>query len=279
MPSHKYAECRIDRTKDQMSERNGKKEHRTDRVLGDEWLDWKSDEAEKPINEGKKIFLLLSFIVLVLFILLSLLFLYLVLPRFEQFGRSGVILITVAVAALALLLLAWYAFLLFAAFSTKNYLFVCLERGTNLLTLLFPLTVKLAGTLGISRDRLSHSFIKVSNRLAQPSVSEGTVLALLPRCLRKELKIRLKDICTEFPDVMLQTAPGGNVARKIIEETRPRAIIAVACERDLVSGIQDVAPRIPVIGICNSRPLGPCKDTSIDVEEFRSALDYFCKHS
>ena len=259
-----------------MTETKGKKERRADRVLGDEWLDWKGGDAERPIVEGKKMFLALSFVVLLMIILLSVLFLYLVLPRFEQFGRIGVILIVAAIAALTLFLLIWYMFLIFAAVSTKNYLFVCLERGTNMLTILFPLTVKLARTLGISRDRLSHSFIKVSNRLVQPRSSEGTVLALLPRCLKRELKQRVKEICSEFPDVMLQTAPGGNVARKIIEDTRPRAIVAVACERDLVSGIQDVAPRIPVIGVCNSRPLGPCKDTSIDIDEFRSALAYFC---
>ncbi len=253
-----------------------KKEGRPDRVLGDEWLDWQGDQSEKPIVEGKKTFLLLSFVVLVMIILLSLLFLYLVLPRFEQFGRTGVILVITAVVAITLFLLAWYLFLLFAALSNKNYLFMCLERGTNLLTILFPLTVKLARMLGISRDRLSHSFIKVSNKLVKPLDSEGTVLALLPRCLKKELKQRAREVCTEFPDVMLQTAPGGNVARKIIQETKPRAIVAVACERDLVSGIQDVAPYIPVIGICNSRPLGPCKDTSIDIEEFRAALEYFC---
>ncbi|HER42980.1 MAG TPA: DUF116 domain-containing protein [Candidatus Eisenbacteria bacterium] len=258
---------------------NEEKERKTDRVLGDEWLDWKSDEAEKPIAEGKRTFLMLSFVVLLFIILLSLLFLYLVLPRFEQFGRAGVVIVTVAVAAAALFLVAWFAFLLHASFSTKNYLFMCLERRTNLLTLLFPLTVKLATSLGISKDRLSHSFIKVSNRLVPQTTSGGTVLALLPRCLKKELKQRVKEICGEYPDVMLQTAPGGNVARKIIQETKPRAIVAVACERDLVSGIQDVAPRIPVIGICNTRPSGPCKDTSIDIEAFRSALEYFCNRS
>ncbi len=254
-------------------------DRQVDRVLGDEWLDWKDGEPEEPIVEGKRTFLLLSFIVLVLIILLSLLFLYLVLPRFEQFGRAGVVIVTVAVALLALFLLTWYVFLVFASLSTRNYLFVCLERGTNFLTLLFPLTVKLARSIGISRDRLSHSFIKVSNRLVQPRSTNGLVLALLPRCLKRDLKKRIKEICGEFPDVMLQTAPGGNVARKIIQDTRPRAIVAVACERDLVAGIQDVAPRIPVIGICNSRPLGPCKETSIDVDEFRSALDYFCNRS
>jgi hypothetical protein len=86
-------------------------------------------------------------------------------------------------------------------------------------------------------------------------------------------------ICDGYPNVVLQTAPGGNVARKIIRKTKPRAIVAVACERDLVSGIQDVAPKIPVLGICNSRPAGPCKDTVVDLDEFRDALDMFCQRS
>ena len=269
----------MDQPRNGIHEAKEDSERRADRMLGDEWLDWESGEIEKPIAEGKRTFLALSFIVLAFIILLSLLLLYLVLPRFEQFGRVGVILVTVAFTLLAAFLLVWYVFLVFASFSTRNYLFICLERGSNLLTLLFPLTVKLARALGISRDRLSHSFIKVSNRLVQQRASGGTVLALLPRCLEKELKQRVREICGEFPEVMLQLAPGGNVARKIIKETRPRAIVAVACERDLVSGIQDVAPRIPVIGICNSRPRGPCKDTSINIEEFRSALEYFCNRS
>ena len=37
---------------------------------------------------------------------------------------------------------------------------------------------------------------------------------------------------------------------------RPKIIIAVACERDLTSGIQDAYP-IPVFGVFNRRPFGP----------------------
>ncbi len=260
-------------------ESENKNTKKTDRVLGDEWLDWRGSADEQHIVEGKKTFLLLSFVVLAFIILLAFLFLYLVIPRFEQYGRTGVVIITVLVSATTIFLLVWYIFLLVAALSKKNYLFVCLEKGTNLLTLLFPFTVKLAESFGISRDRLSHSFIKVSNTLVHPSINEGTVLALLPRCLNRDIKREIKLICEKYPNVVLQTAPGGNVARKIIRETRPVAIVAVACERDLVSGIQDVAPKIPVLGICNSRPAGPCKDTVVDLEEFRNALDMFCPRS
>lgn len=42
-------------------------------------------------------------------------------------------------------------------------------------------------------------------------------------------------------------------------------IIGVACERDLTSGIQDSYP-IPVYGILNSRPNGPCIDTDVDLD-------------
>ena len=259
-------------------ESESKNTKKPDRILGDEWLDWRGGADEQHIAEGKKTFLLLSFVVLTFIILLAFLFLYLVIPRFEQYGRTGVVFIIVLVSAIAIFLLVWYIFLLVAALSKKNYLFMCLEKGTNLLTLLFPFIVRLAESFGISRDRLSHSFIKVSNTLVPPRIYGGTVLALLPRCLNRDIKMEVKLICEEYPNVVLQTAPGGNVARKSIKETRPRAIVAVACERDLVSGIQDVAPKIPVLGICNSRPAGPCKDTLVDLVEFRNALDNFCQH-
>ncbi len=48
--------------------------------------------------------------------------------------------------------------------------------------------------------------------------------------------------------VGLAVATGGTLARRIIVERRPRLIIAVACERDLSSGIQDSYP-LPVFGV------------------------------
>ncbi len=255
--------------------KNRSQTHDSKRVLGDEWLDWSEDAAEDDIQEGKRTFLLISLAILVGFILVTLLFWYLILPRFELFGRFWSTLLTIVVFVAAVFFLLWYAMLLFALLSRKSYLSVCLRKGSNLFFALLPLSMKLAGRLGISRDRLGHSFIKVSNLLVNNAAGEGRVLALLPRCLSSELKKKTEEICASYPDVIAYTAPGGTVARKIIRETKPRAIVAVACERDLVNGIQDIAPRIPVIGIPNSRPVGPCKNTGLDIAEFRTALDFF----
>ena len=58
---------------------------------------------------------------------------------------------------------------------------------------------------------------------------------------------------------------GGTLARQVVKGLRPKAILAIACERDLTSGIQDVFP-LPVIGVLNDRPFGPCFNTQVDME-------------
>jgi hypothetical protein len=45
----------------------------------------------------------------------------------------------------------------------------------------------------------------------------------------------------------------------------------VACELDLTTGIQDTYP-IPVIGILNERPNGPCINTRADIDKVRNAI-------
>ena len=50
-----------------------------------------------------------------------------------------------------------------------------------------------------------------------------------------------------------------------MHKKKPEIIIGVACERDLTSGIQDSYP-IPVFGILNKRPFGPCYDTDVDLD-------------
>ena len=60
-------------------------------------------------------------------------------------------------------------------------------------------------------------------------------------------------------------ATRGQLARRVIKERRPRAVVAVACERDMVSGLHDVAGRVPVLGLTLTLPSGPCKDTRLDL--------------
>ena len=72
----------------------------------------------------------------------------------------------------------------------------------------------------------------------------------------------------------LAVATGGTLARRVIGEVRPLAIIAVACETDLTSGIQDSYP-LPVYGVLNERPHGPCRDTTVNLDRVREAIAFF----
>ena len=80
----------------------------------------------------------------------------------------------------------------------------------------------------------------------------------------------MKELAEQYR-VKLRVATGGTLARKWIKETKPKAVIAVACERDLSAGIQDTG-ELPVLGVLNCRPHGPCLNTDVDVAEIERAL-------
>jgi hypothetical protein len=69
----------------------------------------------------------------------------------------------------------------------------------------------------------------------------------------------------------LRVASGGTSALRFISEYQPEAVIAVACERDLISGIRESFP-LPVIGIINERPYGYCLNTRVDLDRVRGAI-------
>ncbi len=54
------------------------------------------------------------------------------------------------------------------------------------------------------------------------------------------------------------------------------AILAVACRKELAEGIQAAFPK-RVVGVLNSWPNGPCKDTDVDAAELASALESMVK--
>ena len=72
----------------------------------------------------------------------------------------------------------------------------------------------------------------------------------------------------------LVVASGGTFARKLAKEFQPKAIVAIACERDLTSGIRDMK-NIPVVGVLNERPNGPCYNTTVQLCKVRQAINYF----
>ena len=103
--------------------KNGGRESK--RVLGDEWLNWREGSEDSEIREGKRTFLLISLAILIGFVSLIFLFWYLILPRFELYGRFWATFLTISVIAVAVFFTLWYALLTFALFSRTSYLNIC----------------------------------------------------------------------------------------------------------------------------------------------------------
>ena len=162
-------------------------------------------------------------------------------------------------------------------------------------TLFLPLMTLLGRLIGISKDRIRSSFIKVNNELVASKsrkYAPHEILLLMPHCLqRSECSRRLTyDVnkckrCGKCPiaglldlsdryGVHLAIATGGTIARRIVVQKRPKLILAVACERDLSSGIQDTYP-LPVYGVLNYRPHGPCMNTQVALGSLEDALKMF----
>lgn len=161
--------------------------------------------------------------------------------------------------------------------------------------LFLPLMEALARVVGIDRNTVRRSFIKVNNELVladAPRVPPARLLLLLPHCVQASAcgrRISLApDNCgrcgqcqmgalLDLRDRLgfrLALATGGTIARRIVVELRPRCIVAVACERDLTSGIQDSYP-LPVFGVLNERPHGPCRDTCVPLAAVEEAIARF----
>jgi len=164
---------------------------------------------------------------------------------------------------------------------------------------LFPLMILMGRFVGVSKEKVQQSFIELNNHLVRSNHRRSRpqrILLLLPHCIQNfdcPIKItgnvknckrcgkcEIKDLIElgdEF-QVKIAVATGGTLARRIIVENKPEAIVAVACELDLTTGIQDVYP-IPVIGILNERPFGPCINTRADIQKVKKAILDFIEPS
>ncbi|OPY67459.1 MAG: hypothetical protein A4E57_02284 [Syntrophorhabdaceae bacterium PtaU1.Bin034] len=248
-----------------------------DRKLGDEWLDWKgaANQAELETDERLRTFLTLAAAAILIIVASIQLGWYLTKPRFEQISPSLSTVIEWSAFVLAIVLLAVIAVetVLLLKFRRSIFPYVWAER---LLLFLLSKSMWLGEKFGISKDRVGNSFIKAHNLVVKShasAVRADTLLVLLPRCLEKEARRQVIERANGRA-VQVVTAGGGEEARKAIKNSRPSLIIAIACERDLISGIRDVAEKIPVLAIPNKRPEGPCKNTHFQLDDLDDALQF-----
>ncbi|MEI6633868.1 MAG: DUF116 domain-containing protein [Chlamydiota bacterium] len=158
--------------------------------------------------------------------------------------------------------------------------------------MLYPLC-RAAGILaGRSTDAVAASYIAFSNGLVMRAGEKGVrglLLVLLPRCLQREGCARAvtEDVkncracgncdLAELVPLMerhgftMAVATGGGLARAMVRDLKPAGVIAVACERELLEGLREIGG-VPIICITNRRPEGPCRNTQVDIEEFKAAV-------
>lgn len=170
---------------------------------------------------------------------------------------------------------------------------ILLRLSNRGLYFLFPLVAVLAKCIGYTKDEVSQSLIALINHLVSTQVyrvEPERLLLLTPHCIQLSNCVHkvttdvynckrcggcqvgtLLDIA-EIYGCHFIVVTGGTLARLKIKEIRPQAIVAIACERDLVSGMADVFP-IPVMGVLNERPCGPCCNTRVNTEDIRVVIE------
>lgn len=162
---------------------------------------------------------------------------------------------------------------------------------------LFPLIVFWGKIFGISRREIERSFIALNNYILthrKIKVKASELLVISPHCLQlascpHKITHNINNCkrcnrCTIGPLITMserlgfhfRVATGGTLARKIAKELRPKMVLAIACERDLTSGIQDVYP-LPAAGVLNIRPNGPCYNTTVDLDLVEQTIKQFIK--
>lgn len=166
------------------------------------------------------------------------------------------------------------------------------KRGVAL-KILYPLLMFAGSLMKDKKETYQKFIIRLNNALVKKEKCRPqNLLLLLPHCLQiNECDVRLtyniynckrcgrceiKDLIhlAEENHLNLFVATGGSLARRVIHETKPDAVIAVACENDLSSGIADTYP-LPILGIPNQRPFGPCQNTRVDLSEVKKAILFF----
>jgi len=134
--------------------------------------------------------------------------------------------------------------------------------------------------------------IQWNNRLVRwrrTKVRPEEILLLLPHCLHKQSCPQdvghsldeckhcggcsvgaLRAIRDDF-GVMACMVGGGRDALARTQKPEIKAVVAVACEKELAQGILAMFPK-PVLGIVNATPEGPCKNTLANPTEVIKAI-------
>ncbi len=241
---------------------------------------------------NKNLFLGLSWVAVAIVIAIQLLAIYLVTPRLDSLHKFLPLVLWITAGLVTATIGGGLLLITIAAYSGWDVLYP--HSGEPItMRVLFPVVLFIGYLLGIRKEFLREAFVDTNNALLnalRKRISTDRVLILLPHCLQYhecQWKItfdiencrrcgkcdigEIADMGEKF-GTAIRVATGGTLARKAISDFKPTLILAVACGRDLASGIIDAHP-FPVYGIPNQRPNGPCFDTKVDLADVKKALE------
>lgn len=249
------------------------------------------------MDKGKKrIFILLGLVTMLLYVLVFGVIWYLMTSAPERLRHLLIVALVAGFVLVMLMMVIGLGSLIFALmFGSKSPLLQKLGRG--IIELFYPMVLALGQLVGISKEEIEDSYIKINNQMTvtnRQKYRPEEVLVLAPHCLQNascpyKITIDVQNChrcgrCSvdglltiaEETGVNFVVASGGTFARKFAKAYHPKAIVAIACERDLTSGIKDMNQQhIPVVGVLNERPNGPCHNTSVQLCKVRQAIAYF----
>jgi len=245
---------------------------------------------------SKAPFLFFCWTSLFIFIGIAGLFYYLVHPRALNISPWFDHAILAVVALISFVISAGLFLITLTALSGIDLLYPHNKRSVTI-KFLFPIAATLSQILHFDRNKLRTSFVKVNNALTRAQhnrIKGDRILILLPHCL--QIDVCNRKLTTDISNCMqcgkcpvgsfvalgeklglkIEVVNGGTLARKRVAMFHPDGIVAIACERDLTFGIQDVYP-IPVYGVINDRPNGPCHNTCVDMDLVERGVMFFKK--
>lgn len=237
-------------------------------------------------------FLRYSILLILLLAALSAVFTH-VYNSFSLDSYNSILLILILMSIIIAVIVAVAMLAIFLAWKTRRVsplLVIPVRLGMKLV---IPFAIFVTGLFNGEKDTIRGLFVDINNIFVQSGwtgCEPDQLLVLLPHCLQNSecaCKItndinnckkcgkcsigNILDIVNE-KGVHAAVVTGGTAARNLVARQKPKMILSVACERDLSLGITDISS-IPVVGVVNERPNGPCFNTKVDVALLGSKLE------
>lgn len=247
-------------------------------------------------DDSTKQFLILLLIIFGIFLLLST-------TLIRYFNKNNIIFYKTIFLVVAILVIVIGIMLLLTIFAiTMLYFNKDIPHIMKVIMKYFmiisqPFVMELGKIIKFNKNSIRRAYTNLNNQIILSEKYEFNgedILVLSPHCLQKDFcphKItndiynckrcgkcdvdKLIDLREKY-GINFSLVTGGTLARKVIVELRPKAIVAIACERDLLSGLMDVS-KIPILAIINERPQGPCINTQVDIRRVEKAILHFIK--